>query len=237
MKSKYYTSLILIFVATVSFAQGDKKVYATTSGELIFSFANITDNGSEEGSILRFSPVVNVQNWVNIDKSDNFGLFTGLSVRNVGFIYDVPNNSTVKYDYPDETNVRKKFRTYNLGIPVGVKIGNLSDKFIFVGYELELPLHYKEKTFINEDKEDKTSVWFSNRVNTLNHSLMAGVQLPYGATLKFKYYLTNFFNKKYEASDGQGGTIKPYQNVDVNVFYFSLSFGLLKNADFYYNEK
>lgn len=237
MKFKYYASLIFIFVSTVSFAQGDKKVYATTSGELIFSFANITDNGSEEGSILRFSPVVNVQNWVNIDQSDNFGFFTGLSVRNVGFIYDVPNNSTVKYDYPNETNVRKKFRTYNLGIPVGVKIGNLSDKFIFVGYELELPLHYKEKTFINEDKEDKTSVWFSNRVNTFNHSLMAGVQLPYGATLKFKYYLTNFFNKKYEASDGQGGTIKPYQNVDVNVFYFSLSFGLLKNADFYYNEK
>jgi hypothetical protein len=64
---------------------------------------------------------------------------------------------------------------------------------------------------------------------------MAGLQLPYGATLKFKYYLTNFFNKDYSASDGQGGTIKPYQNMEVNVFYFSLSFGLLKNADLYYN--
>jgi hypothetical protein len=74
-------------------------------------------------------------------------------------------------------------------------------------------------------------------VNTFNHSLMAGVQLPYGATLKFKYYLTNFFNKDYTASDDQGVPYKPYENLDVNVFYFSLSFGLLKNADFYYNNE
>lgn len=60
---------------------------------------------------------------------------------------------------------------------------------------------------------------------------MAGVQLPYGATLKFKYYLTNFFNKNYTRSDGS----KPYENADYNVFYFSLSFALLKNADIYYN--
>jgi hypothetical protein len=235
MKSSLLLFAFSVLLIAPAFAQDEKKVYATTSGELIFSFASITDNGSEEGSILRFSPVVNIQNWVNIDKSDHFGIFTGLSVRNVGFIYDVPNNSTVKYDYPNETNVRKKFRTYNLGVPIGVKLGNLSDKFVFVGYELEIPINYKEKTFISEDKVDKNNVWFSNRVNTFNHSLMAGVQLPYGATLKFKYYLTNFFNKKYETSDGQGGTIRPYENVDVNVFYFSLSFGLLKNADFYYN--
>ncbi len=237
MNSRIFFIVFALISGVTVFGQDAKKVYTTTSGELIFSFANITDNGSEEGSILRFSPVVNIQNWVNIDKTDNFGLFTGLSVRNVGFIYDVPNNSPVKYDYPNETNVRKKFRTYNLGIPIGVKLGNLSDKFVFIGYELEIPLNYKEKTFINDDKEDKDNIWFSNRVNTFNHSVMAGVQLPYGATLKFKYYLTNFFNKKYEASDGQGGTIKPYENVDVNVFYFSLSFGLLKNADFYYNNE
>jgi hypothetical protein len=46
------------------------------------------------------------------------------SVRNVGFIHDV-----------DETT-RKKYRTYNMGIPLGIKIGNLSEKFLFFGYEL-----------------------------------------------------------------------------------------------------
>jgi len=220
MNSRLFLFTLLLFAATRAFAQDGKKVYTTTSGELIFSFADINYKGGETGSILRFSPVVNIQNWVNIDKTENFGMFTGLSLRNVGFIYEPP----------DQSGIKKKYRTYNLGIPFGVKIGNLSDKFLFAGYELEIPVNFKEKTFENEEKT-KNSVWFSDQVTTFNHSLMVGAQLPHGATLKFKYYLSNFFNKDYTRSDGT----KPYENSDYNVFYFSLSFGLLKNADFYYN--
>jgi hypothetical protein len=222
MNSRIFLCTLLLVAATTAFAQDGKKVYTTTSGELIFSFADINYKGGETGSIMRFSPVVNIQNWVNIDKSDNFGLFSGLSVRNVGFIYEPP----------DQPGIKKKYRTYNLGIPIGIKVGNLSDKFLFAGYELEIPVNFKEKTFENEDKT-KNSVWFSDQVTTFNHSLMVGAQLPYGATLKFKYYLSNFFNKDYTMSDGT----KPYEGSDYNIFYFSLSFGLLKNADFYYNNE
>jgi hypothetical protein len=222
MNSRIFLCTLLLGAATTAFAQDGKKVYTTTSGELIFSFADINYKGGETGSIMRFSPVVNIQNWVNIDKSDNFGFFSGLSVRNVGFIYEPP----------DQPGIKKKYRTYNLGIPIGIKVGNLSDKFLFAGYELEIPVNFKEKTFENEDKT-KNSVWFSDQVTTFNHSLMVGAQLPYGATLKFKYYLSNFFNKDYTMSDGT----KPYEGSDYNIFYFSLSFGLLKNADFYYNNE
>jgi hypothetical protein len=222
MNSRIFLCTLLLVAATTAFAQDGKKVYTTTSGELIFSFADINYKGGETGSIMRFSPVVNIQNWVNIDKSDNFGLFSGLSVRNVGFIYEPP----------DQPGIKKKYRTYNLGIPIGIKVGNLSDKFLFAGYELEIPVNFKEKTFENEDKT-KNSVWFSDQVTTFNHSLMVGAQLPYGATFKFKYYMSNFFNKDYTMSDGT----KPYEGSDYNIFYFSLSFGLLKNADFYYNNE
>lgn len=221
------TSRILIFVfilTSISSLAQEKNVYTTTSGELIFSFADITSNGSDQSSVLRFSPVFNIQNWVNIDRGEHFGFFTGLSVRNVGLIYDDP---TVP-------NVRIKARTYNLGIPVGIKVGNLAEKSVFFGYELELPVHYKEKIFINDEKEDKATIWFTDRVPTINHSLMAGVQLPYGATLKFKYYLTKFFADGYQPSDDQG---VQYAAVDANIFYFSLNFGLLKDTGFYYNNK
>ncbi len=221
---KFIVFIAVLLTITAATAQDKKNIYTTTSGELIFSFANINYDGDETGSVMRFSPVFNFQNWVNLDQSDNFGYFTGLSVRNVGFIYDVPNTTT-----------RKKYRTYSLGIPVGIKIGNLSNRFLFAGYELELPFNFKEKTFVDEVKESKKSIWFSKQVKTFSHSLMVGVQMPYGATLKFKYYLSNFFNKDYQASDGQGGTYKPYANSDYNVFYFSLSFGLLKDVDFYYH--
>jgi hypothetical protein len=219
MKSGIFFTLLML-IAGAGYAQSSKKIYTTTSGELIFSFANINYKGDETGSIMRFSPVVNLQNWINIDNSENFGWFSGLSVRNVGFIYEPPG----------QTGIKKKYRTYNIGVPIGIKVGNLSNKFLFAGYELEIPVNFKEKTFENENKT-KNNVWFSKQVNTFQHSLMAGVQLPYGATLKFKYYLTNFFNKKYTLSDGT----KPYENSDYNIFYFSLSFGLLKNTDFYYN--
>src|SRR6478735_10782263 len=68
--------------------------YVTSGGELIFSLANIEQNGSSEGSTLRFSPVVNFQVMLNQDMNKKFGLFTGLGVRNVGYIindYKVPS--------------------------------------------------------------------------------------------------------------------------------------------------
>jgi hypothetical protein len=202
-----------------------KKIYSVTSGEWIFSFANITDKGIDASSIIRFSPVFNFQNFANYDVSDRFGLMGGLAFRNVGFIYDVPNS-----------NLRMKYRTYNIGIPVAVKIGNMNGKFLYAGYELEIPINFKTKTFTNEDKTDKSSVWFSNQVTTFNSAVFFGIQLPLGGNLKFKYYLSNFFNKDYTAQDAQGNPTKPYKDMNVNVFYFSLNFFILKNTHFYYQK-
>jgi hypothetical protein len=67
---------------------------------------------------MRFSPVFNLQVMVNKDMNKNFGVFTGLSVRNVGYITD---------DYKDTNSLiyKKKFRTYNLALPLGIKVGDL----------------------------------------------------------------------------------------------------------------
>ncbi len=222
MKTRILLIQAILLVGVSSYAQD---TYTTSSGELIFSYANINYNGSETSSVLRFSPVFNVQTLVNKDMSDKFGVFTGLAVRNVGFIYDVP----------DQPGVRMKHRTYNLGVPIGFKIGNLDKAFLFGGYEFEIPIVYKEKTFVNEDKQDKTTIWFSDRVNTWNNTVFLGVQLPAGLSVKFKYYLTNFFNKDYESTTS-GVTTKPYANSDYNVFYFSLTANLFKGTDFEYSK-
>jgi hypothetical protein len=222
MKTRILLIQAILLVGVSSYAQD---TYTTSSGELIFSYANINYNGSETSSVLRFSPVFNVQTLINKDMSDKFGVFTGLAVRNVGFIYDVP----------DQLGVRMKHRTYNLGVPIGFKIGNLDKAFLFGGYEFEIPIVYKEKTFVNEDKQDKTTIWFSNRVNTWNNTVFLGVQLPAGLSVKFKYYLTNFFNKDYESTTS-GVTTKPYANSDYNVFYFSLTANLFKGTDFEYSK-
>lgn len=199
------------------------KAYVTSGGEIIFSLANIEQNGASENSTLRFSPVFNFQVMLNKDLSKNFGLFTGLALRNVGYIIN---------DYQDTSNhlsYKKKFRSYNLGVPVGLKIGNLDKIFFYGGYEIELAMAYKEKTYEGGDKIDKITGWFSNRQELFQHGFFVGIQFPYGGNLKFKYYLSEFHNRDYTNNAG----IKPYGGLKTNIYYFSLSFFLFKNLDFY----
>ncbi|UXX78228.1 hypothetical protein N7E81_12760 [Reichenbachiella carrageenanivorans] len=220
---KYFAKTLLVFTILSSsvmvYGQGGE-TYVTTGGEWIFSFGGSGDDGA-----VRFSPVVNFQINVNKDVSDKFGFYSGLAIRNVGFIWDDP----------DSAQIRKKFRTYNLGIPVGLKFGDMNGMMLFGGYELEIPFNYKEKTFVNEKKEDKFNVYFSGRVPPVYHALFAGVQFYSGISLKFKYYLTNFHDQSY-TEVVNGVSVMPYKNLDSNVFYLSLNFNLFRNTDFHYKK-
>jgi hypothetical protein len=207
---------------------GQTKYYTTSGGEMIFSFATIDDNGREESAVIRWSPFFNFQTMFNADFTPNFGLYGGLAVRNVGFIYD-------QYRIYDETNpdeyttVKKKFRSYNVGVPVGFKVGDLKKFFLYGGYEVELPVNYKEMTFEGDRKADKFNVWFSKRQEQFQHGFLVGIQFPYGANIKFKYYLSNFHNQDF--TDGNGN--KPYAGLKSNVFYISFNADLFKNTKFY----
>ena len=214
--------ILLVFVNSKGYSQDN--FYTTTGLEMIFSWADIQQDGVSQPSILRWAPVFNIQTFFNYDLSNKFGLFSGVGVRNVGFIYD------------ESPSVRKKYRTYNLAIPVGIKIGKLDKAFIYAGYELEIPFNYKEKTFVNEQKS-KYSVWFSDRVPNIYNSVLLGVQLPKGLNLKFKYYITEFFNSSFKEVDQDTGDItEPYADLHVNVFFVSLSINLLKDTKVYYLE-
>ena len=214
-----FTLVILFLYAFTSFAQENKtKVYGSFSLEMIFSFATIDNQGYDQGNIMRWAPVINPQSMINFDFGKYFGLFSGLAIRNVGFIYENPL---------DINNTKFKYRTYNLGIPVGFKIGKLDKMLLFAGYEVEFPFVYKEKQFVNEEKEVKDVIWFSDRVEPVQSSLLAGIQFPYGATVKFKYYLTNFHNRDYVAMV-DGVETRPY-DFKSNIFYFSLAWNVFTN--------
>jgi len=220
-------SLFLLLVISFKGTGQSKNTYVTSGLELIFSWAQISDNGRTESADFRFAPIVNLQSFIHKDFSERFGIYSGLAVRNVGYIYGhyktpvSPTNSL-------STTVEKRFRSYNLGIPVAIKFGNLSKFFIYGGYELEIPFLYKEKMYEGGDKTDKITGWFSDRQQSLYHSVLVGIQFPYGMNLKFKYYLTEFHNQNYVANDGT----KPYAGMLSNVFYISLNSMLFRNAAF-----
>jgi hypothetical protein len=220
---KKFTLILILLYAFGSFAQNKTKTYGSFASEMIFSFATIDKTDAEgqhydQGNIMRWAPFLNLQGMFNVDFNNTFGLFTGGAIRNVGFIYEDPT---------DINNTKFKYRTYNFGIPVGFKIGKLDKMLLFGGYEVEFPFVYKEKQFVNESKEVKDVIWFSDKVEPVQQSLLAGIQFPYGAVLKFKYYLTNFHNRDYVAMV-DGVATKPY-DFKSNIFYFSICWNLFTN--------
>lgn len=219
-------TIIALLALLSSQIYSQSKSYFTSGGETIFSFASIDRDGKSTGNVMRFSPFFNLQGMFNYDATDHFGGFVGLTIRNIGFIYDEWEVSANNASNPDETKMlKKKFRTYNLGIPVGLKLGKMNKTFFYGGYEIEFPFNYKEKTFDGDHKDDKFNVWFSDRVEQFQHGFFAGIQMPWGTNLKFKYYLSNFHNTNYRDNDGN----YPYKDFNANIWYFSLSYNLLKN--------
>lgn len=247
---KFVTLALLAWVVYTAKAQ-EKNWYVNTNYEVIFSFADIAYGTQDVNNVVRFAPWFNLQWEYNYDFSQKFGVVTGLGFRNLGFIYDVPKlgvedgvdkNDQLGGEYQATSDIRKKFRNYTFGIPVGVKLGNMNGVYVMAGYELEIPFAYKEKTFINGNKEFKHSNWFDAAIPAFYQSVFAGFQLPGGGLLKFKYYFTDFFKQSYVQSANEDGknvnwtSKKNFYPTKANVFYVSLTFRLLRDTKFYYSE-
>jgi len=224
MKRLYSLIVFCTLIAVSGYSQS--KHYITSGCEIIFSEASISDvNRPDATSTLRFAPIISLQSMMNVDMSQKFGLFTGLAVRNVGYIYD--KYSTVLPEGVDSP-IKKKFRSYNIGVPIGVKLGNLKGLFFYGGYEIEFPYVYKEKTFNTAGEKTDTDVyWFSKRTENIQQSWLVGIQFPYGMNVKFKHYFTEFHNQNFEANG-----IKPYEGLKSKIWYISLTANLFKNTDF-----
>jgi hypothetical protein len=189
------------------------KKHTTSDGELIFSFADYQIGDDKINTPPRFTLFFHYGKYQHIDFTKNFGLYTGMAIRNVGFTSKV-------------TDTMVKRRVYTIGVPLAIKIGDLgNDKYLYAGGEGELAFHFKEKTFVNDVKK-KESEWFSSRNNLFLPSVFVGVNFKSGLNLKFKYYLEDFYNKDY-VKDGK----KIYQNVaSSQMFYFSIAMNLRKGS-------
>ncbi|MCU4158008.1 hypothetical protein J1N10_18685 [Carboxylicivirga sp. A043] len=189
---------LLLAVFTQTRAQ--RSVYTVTSGEMIFGWADVEQevpigSGSFEdvSSNLRFSVFFHVGQYVHLDIGNSVGLFSGLALRNIGFI--------TEDDALDLGVEKEKHRSYTLGIPLALKLGSFRDHFyIFGGGEYELLFHYKYKYWMDGDKH-KTSEWFSDRTKRFLPSVFAGVQFPGGLNVKFRYYLDDFLNSDFHKGD------------------------------------
>jgi hypothetical protein len=210
---------LLLFLVCIyftnAFAQEETKtttndrVYGRSAGELIFSMGKLSIPGADVKNVLRFSAFYHFQRQLHIDFSNMVGMYTGFGVRNVGFINEI--NDSIKL----------KQRSYSIGIPLALKVGNVKDGAMFaIGAEVEYMFAYKQKFFLNDQKY-KFSEWFSDRVNPINPSVFAEIHFGKGSYLRFKYYLMDFLDKDNQRVNynSQRFTFTPNES---KLFYVSI---------------
>lgn len=198
------------FVANTS-AQDHRthKGYITAGGNGgILSFADIKEAGDRLNSIPRFTLFFNAGTNYNYDFSNRAGFFSGVNIKNIGLI-------------TKEENIKLKRRVYTIGVPLGIKLGDMDGGTMFYGGgELDFAINYKEKRFVNGDKVSKFNEWFSNRTPTIMPSVFAGVQFSRHFSFKAQYYLNNFFNTSHK--DDNGAEI--YKDTDAKILFITIGY-------------
>jgi hypothetical protein len=200
-----------LWINQTSYAQD---VYPISSSEFLFQFADIENSAlSGVNNNMRFTVFINYGQYWHADFNNNLGLYSGLAVRNVGFIYDTPDPSKI---------IR---RSYNVGLPLAVKIGDFDkNMYLMAGGEYELLFHYRARKWNSNDRKGsviKDSEWFSDKTHRFVPSFFAGVQFPGGINLKFKYYLKGFLDENYSGPD-LGGISDFADFTKLDIFYVSL---------------
>lgn len=233
IKLSIAVTIILLSLFSIS-SSAQVEIYRSGGGEIIFSGADVQfDNGSNVVDVntnTRFTLFLHIQQWANFDITNNFGFLAGGSLRNIGFIVE-DYYQNVGFSNVDDTNpnwnknTKIKRRSYALGIPVGIKLGNFDKNYFFyAGGEYEWMFAYKQKQFIDDNKT-KYVEWFSDRVNTFVPSLFAGMQFPGGVNLKFRYYMKDFLNTDFRGTDF-GQDVDYSQFKSTGIWYISVGFML-----------
>lgn len=225
MFKKLFTISFLLFSMSFAFAQEETeidediksdRVYSSTGGEIIFSFVDFDVDVNAPRNPMRFTLFFHTTYHWNFDLNSRFGFYTGLELKNIGFIAR----------YNDQAIDRTKHRTYNLGVPLAFKIGDMKKGFFFAGGAAELAFHYKEKAFQGKRRVDRFSTWFdSDRTNLLLPAAFVGFKTKSSVTFKFQYYFTSLLNPNFVEMDQiTQQNVTPYSNLGGNVFFFSINF-------------
>lgn len=180
-----------------------KKLYWSSGMDMmLFSTSQTTNAFSLTNGLtpVRFTYLLNFGFDLNYDFSKNVGAFTGIGLKNIGFIE--------KYKAIDSTVKR---RVLAIGIPVGIKFGNLHrHTYGFIGGGADLAFNYKEKGYIRRGNKDKFNEWFSDRTNLIMPYVFAGFAFKPGITLKAQYYMNSFINPSFSTPVVSGGATSYY---------------------------
>jgi hypothetical protein len=222
MTKKTFTLIIILSFLANFYCQAQmpkrptQKVYISTDFDIFLLSTSVLEKTGMDTKLtpVRFTAIPFLGFNVNYDFSNRVGLYTGLNIKNIGFIE--------KSKDPDSTVKR---RVYTIGIPLGLKIGKIKyGNYVILGVGADFPFNYREKGFTDRGNKTKFNEWFSDRTVRIMPYAFLGVHLNPVLTFKLQYYPSNFLNQDYKTSNTSGGEIKPY--VAYNVSTILLTAGI-----------
>jgi hypothetical protein len=205
--------VIIFFLFLSSTDLLSQKTYSSSVFEFIFSYGTVglSDDFISEypmaeitQSNLRFTAFFHLEEDWHLDLTNNIGFITGFGIRNIGLSTDELLPVNIGENRVDNYKIVR--RIYSAGIPLLLKIGSFKNHlFLYAGGEYELALHYKEKywsgTQNRSGSKTKYSLWLGNQTPLLLPSFVAGIQLPGGINIKYKYYFNDFLNIQYSGQN------------------------------------
>ena len=158
---------------------------------------------------VRFSYFINTGFTFNLNLGWHLGLYTGIDIKNLGFI-ERAYGETIKR------------RTYNIGMPLGIKIGNMGPgrSYLFLGAGIDAPFNYKQKQFTDRYQKAKFNEWFSNATPEFMPYVFTGY-VRRKVSFKAQYYVNNFLNPDYSKAN-----FIPNAGYNVHVFLLSIGFAV-----------
>lgn len=191
------------------------KVYFSINMDTYILSTSLFDRAGEDFvTVPRFTLFPHFGTSAHYNFSRGFGIFSGLGIKNIGFID--------KYNNPDSTVIR---RNYTIGIPLGLKFGNMSGTYAMIGGGIDIPFWYKEKGFVKRNDKVKMNEAFSQRSATVLPYVFVGARFHPGVYVKAVYYPTNFMNPDFKETVN-GITVQPYKDFNVNLMMLSVGFDL-----------
>lgn len=196
----------------------NKAYWSTNIDGFILSTAidqSIVKASNQSVGTPRFTGFFHIGANLNYDLSEHVGIYTGVNIKNIGFIE--------KYNNPDSTVKR---RVYTFGVPLGIKIGSIKHgSFLIAGGGVDFPFNFKEKGFIDRGNKRKFNEWFSSRTPSVMPYVFVGAYLRPIMAIKLQYYPTNFLNENYSYTEGNA-QYTPYKGYDVKLIMLTLGFDI-----------
>jgi hypothetical protein len=196
MKKTIFLFAILAFGARIN-AQFEVKFIGSIEDKYTFPLTSI-DSHDTKGIVRYSSSFTNFVGKTHFKFNPSFAASINLGILNQGFIHRFGDTMTVKQ------------RAYILPIGVQLTFGDVSNKNFFVGGEVQLPFHYKQKVFLKGEKKDtkvKSNEWMGSQVEMFSPAVFLGVQYKKDRYVQIKYHLGNFLNPNYNFNF-RGNTVR-----------------------------